>query len=178
MDNISLYIEISLGFGLLVVMVFLYLKDTELNKKLRRFENTIENLNFDIYELKKRIEEQDEIINNKTKDVQNLVMSESEINKKIEVKVEKDIQKVMAPLVESLSDFDETLKSMQDSVDKKMSNLNDQVRGVAAIPANATTIDSSKVWELHDSGLSSDEIAKKLRTAKGEVEFILSLPKI
>jgi transcriptional regulator len=178
MDNISLYIEISLGFGLLVVMVFLYLKDNELNKKLRRFENTIENLNFDIYELKKKMEEQDEFIKKGIREAQSQTITEQEINKKIETKVEKDIQRVMAPLVESLSDFDTTLKSMQDSVDKKMSNLNDQVKGVAAIPSTATSIDSIKVIDLYKQGMSRDEIAKNLRTTKGEVDFILSMPNL
>jgi DNA-binding NarL/FixJ family response regulator len=175
MDNISLYIEVSLGFGLLVVMVFLYLKDTELNKKLRRFENTIENLNFDIYELKKRLEEKEEYIDNKLMESSTKIVSEADINKKIEYKVEKDIQKVMAPLVESLSDFDTTLKGMQESVDQKMSSLNDQVKGVASIPVNATTLDSARVVELYNEGMSSDDIAKNLRTTKGEVDFILNM---
>jgi transposase len=176
MDNISLYIEISLGFGLLVVMVFLYLKDTELNKKLRIFESTIENLNFDIYELKKRLEEQDEELKKGLREATTQTVTNEDINLKIETKVERDIQRFMAPLIESLSDFDVTLKSMQDSVDKKMSNLNDQVKGVASIPSNATNIDKLKVIDLYKQGMSSDEIAKTLRTSKGEVDFILSMP--
>jgi DNA-binding NarL/FixJ family response regulator len=64
---------------------------------------------------------------------------------------------------------------MQDSVDKKMSNLNDQVKGVASIPSNATTLDSNKVVDLYEQGLSNDDIAKNLRTTKGEVDFILNM---
>lgn len=173
-SDISLLTDVATGLILFVIIVFLFLKDSEVNKKLRKYEKSIEDLHYDIFKIKKEFQELQENVSNAID--ANKAVSKTDIERSIKSTVDMQINKLLEPIVESLNDFDSTLKTMQDSIDTKINRLNDQVKEVTAIPSSTGGIvDRNKVIELAKDGKDSEFIARELRTTKGEIDFILRM---
>jgi F0F1-type ATP synthase membrane subunit b/b' len=172
-EDISFLTDMGLGVILLVIIIFLFLKDSESNKKLRRYEKSIEDLHYEIFQLKKDLQEYKEssseaIANNKP-------VAKSIIDSSIKDTVDKEINKIVEPLIASLNDFDSSLNNMQESINGKINRLNDQVKEVTAIPSSGGSIDKNKVLDMAKDGKSSEFIARELRTTKGEIDFVLKM---
>jgi predicted RNase H-like nuclease (RuvC/YqgF family) len=172
-DDISFLTDIALGVILFIIIIFLFLKDGESNRKLKRYEKSIEDLHYEVFKLKKEFQE---LQDNTSKAIDNnKQVPKFEIDKSIKDTVDTEINKLLEPLITSLDDFDNTLQNMQSSIDTKINKLNDQVKEVTSIPSTSGSVDKNKVIEMAKNGKDSEFIAKELRTTKGEIEFILKM---
>jgi uncharacterized protein YoxC len=172
-EDISFLTDMALGVILLIIIIFLFLKDGESNRKLKRYEKSIEDLHYEIFQLKKELQEFKESSSQAIAD--NKPVDKIVIDRTIKDTVDKEINKIVEPLISSLNDFDATLNSMQESVDGKINRLNDQVKEVTAIPSSSGNVDKNKVLDMAKDGKNSEFIARELRTTKGEIDFILKM---
>ena len=58
-ENMILWIGGGIALVFILLIVYLYLKDYESARKARRYENSIEDLNKEIYRLQKKFKEQE-----------------------------------------------------------------------------------------------------------------------
>jgi F0F1-type ATP synthase membrane subunit b/b' len=172
-EDISFLTDMALGVILFIIIIFLFLKDSESNKKLKRYEKSIEDLHYEIFQLKKELQEFKEdsseaIANNKP-------VAKSEIVADIKENVDKEINKLLEPIISTMENLDQSLGSIDEKLTTKINRLNDQVKEVTAIPSSSGSVDKHKVLELARDGKDSEFIARELRTNKGEIDFILKM---
>jgi hypothetical protein len=87
-EDISFLTDMALGVILLIIIIFLFLKDGESNRKLKRYEKSIEDLHYEIFQLKKELQEFKESSSQAIAD--NKPVDDYEIYKKLIKFLEKD----------------------------------------------------------------------------------------
>lgn len=167
-DDIAVFGVLALGVAIFIIFVFLYIKDAENMKKLRRFERSIEELNQEVYKLNKKLKESESKPATPT------------INfDEVENALKKEIKKEMGIIQNSLSHAVQSLENaflhQKESVEDKISLIEEKMKDAMMLPPPTTAIDENRIISLFQGGWSVDSIAKELRLPKGEVEFILKL---
>lgn len=161
---------VSVGFiGICVVFLFLVayvsVREKEIEKKNSLFERSIEDLNHQVYRLKKQLKEQ-EIDTGYNQDVGSIVQKE----------VKKEIDRSSSNFLKAIEALEQTLLHHQEGSEEKIMELQERVRELGYFPTSTTTgADENKIISMFKAGWSVDSIAKELRTSKGEVEFTLKL---
>jgi len=148
----SLYLVMFIGLSLFVLFLFLYILRVEkaFEEKLSSFEMSIENINRDIFLLKKEIKNSDS--DEKVKQLENIVDSLVDDMRNLE----KKISKIITSIKSELSNLHSEIKKSK-IVDVGMINKNDE----------------EKIINLYKNGYSIEDISKTLRVPAGEVEFIV-----
>lgn len=169
------------GLGIVVVfallVIYLYLKESENNKRARRYERSIEDLNKEIYRLSKRIKEQENAIEYFKSGFKTKIYQDT----RLEMKnlLETNLGGQVAPLRSDM----ESLKAQWQGAKYALANLEyleskifaleDRIKELVYTPTSSTSIDEGRIVAMFKEGWSVDSIAKELRIGKGEVEFTL-----
>lgn len=187
-NNIELVIVICLVVILAVIILFMSMRDKEINRRLEIFEKTIEDINQQNYELKKMVKE---------KMFHNTLEDNQELNEMLQ----KEVQSKIQPLQKSLKEIEEITKSFQEKQKDEVLHVKEESVNFfedtfADISKETVTfskpafeeddneptaqIDDNfdyekKICELHKSGKSEKEIAELLNLKDSEVAFVLSL---
>ena len=148
----SLYLIMFVGLSFFVLFLFIYILRVEkaFESKMEAFEMTLENINRDIFLLKK------ELNNSSSLD-------------KIDT-----IEQILDSVVDKVRDLENKYSKLISSLKSEIRNLQSEIKK-SKLPDIATLSKSEedKIISLYKRGYSIEEISKELRVPIGEVEFIV-----
>jgi len=153
----------AVGFIILILIFYMYAKDSEASKKFFLYEKSIEDLNKKIYDLEKKLDSKKS--DNYTKE---------EIKEYIDEVVEENLQKITAFVLTAKKEQDAKIEDIRDEVLNKLQNFDEKVKNFNSLP-DAYQSNEKKIINLYHKGLSVSEIARNLRLGIGEVELVLKI---
>lgn len=147
-------------FILMIIIVLLYitLKEKESAKKIMRLEASIEDVHKEIYKIQKWIVDSDK----RTQDV----------------KPNAETFKAMADLKADILSLQHGLQSDRDYFEDKILVLEERLRSLGHFNAPSQQRNEKQILDLFKNGYTIDAISKELRISKSEVEFVLKLSEL
>lgn len=158
------YVLLGMLGVILYLIYFIYSKDALWGKNIHSVTSGIEDINREMYHLKKNITKIQESI-----DKNQRAMSDKEIYEEIQRNVEDTVQPLCL-------DF----KQLQDNImaiDSRISWVENGVKQLS-IPTSVNGNDDEKILLLYKQGISLQSISKELNISQPEVEFVLKINKL
>ncbi|SFV75484.1 Putative periplasmic protein [hydrothermal vent metagenome] len=162
-------IIIFLAALVLYILYFVYTRDNYYNKDMKFLIKTIEEIQKEIFYLKKDLKE--DKFTKQIKD--NNRMSDEEIYQEIE----RNIYDMMQPYAIALEQIEANIDALKEQVDTRLTSMENGMKQFS-IPSSIHAKNDSKVIALYQQGIDIDTIAKELHISNAEIEFILKLNKI
>ncbi len=147
---------------------YLFSKDAEYHKNIRSIATVVEELNRELFYLKKNLME-----TQKSLEQHSQRMSDDEIYQEIERSVYDFVQ----PLSMGLKQMQANIDAIDSQIESRVSSLESGVKQIS-IPSSVHGNDDEKILSLFKQGVSLDTISKELHISKPEVEFVLKINKI
>jgi len=174
LENLNLsfsleYIVIIMAMIILYLLYYVYTKDAKYTKNIRSIASVVENVNREIYYLKKKLEQTQLSIKNPS--LQR--MSDEEIYQEIE----RTVYDMQQPLALALKQMQNNIESIELEIDLRISQLESGVKQFS-IPSSLHGNDDDKIISLYKQGVDIDVIAKELHLSQPEVEFVLKINQI
>jgi len=167
--NETLLIVAILAGVMLIVVIYMAIKDRETSRKLAMMESGIDGENQEIFELSKTIEKLEKKV---TRELEEFT------RQTIELEVdERVVDEKLQPLALQVERLQEQIDRIHTELQERVERLDCKVRQVT-FAAEHTAPDEQKILQLHAQGLDSASIAKQLHLGKGEVELVLKFSKI
>ena len=162
------YLVVAMGAMILYLIYYVFAKDAEYNKNIRSVATVAEELNREIFYLKKKLDEtQLSIKKNSSR------MSDEDIYQE----VERTVYDMVKPISQSLKRLEEGIQRIDEHVEARISSLESGVKQIS-IPASVHGNDDEKINSLYKQGITLETISKELHISKAEVEFVLKINKI
>jgi uncharacterized protein YoxC len=162
------YIVAAMAAIILYLIFYVFTKDSEYHKNIHSVASVVEELNRDLYYLKKKLGESE-----KTKQASLTHMSDEEIYQE----VERTVYDMVQPLSLGLKKMQENLQAIDSQINARLSSIETGVKQIS-IPSSVHGNDDEKIISLFKQGISLDTISKELHISKPEVEFVLKINKI
>lgn len=162
------YIVVAMAGLILYLLYYVYSKDQDYNKNIHSVATVVEELNREIYYLKKNMTETQKSIQKNTRG-----MSDEEIYQEIE----RSVYDMVQPLSIGLKQMHENITTIDTQVDSRVSILENGVKQFS-IPTSIHGNDDEKIISLFKQGVTLETISKELHISKPEVEFVLKINKI
>ncbi|MCW8837331.1 MAG: hypothetical protein OQJ77_04440 [Thiovulaceae bacterium] len=162
------YIIVVMAGIILYLLYYVYAKDATYNRNIHSIASVVEELNREIFYLKKNTKE----IEVKTK-INSKHMSDEEIYQEIE----RSVYDLVHPLSQALKQMQDSVEMIEAQVDTRVSNLESGVKQIS-IPGSIHANDDVKVISLYKQGVDIETISKELHISKAEVEFVLKINEI
>ena len=159
-----------IGFGvvLLIIVLYIYIKDAENSKHISSLAEAIEQLQQEMHKSRKNFE---------TRLQQRL----EEEAKKYEERLNRELNSQLKELTEPISYMIEELQNRYDhskaEIETRLANAEDGLKNLT-MPMSSNLVDDHKIVSMFQQGISTENIAKELRISKHEVEFALKLAKL
>jgi type II secretory pathway component PulJ len=164
----SEYLVVAMGAMILYLIYYVLSKDAQYSKNIRSVATVAEELNREIFYLKKKLDEtQLSIKSNSSR------MSDEEIY----LEVERTVYDMVKPISLSLKRLEEGIQRIDEHVEARISSLESGVKQIS-IPASVHGNDDEKIISLYKQGITLETISKELHISKAEVEFVLKINKI
>jgi len=163
------YIIVGMAILILYLLYYVYMKDSLYSKNIRSVASVVEDLNKEIYYLKKKLDQTQKNIQSKASSR----MSDDEIYQEIE----RSVYDMVHPLSVSLQQVQENLEAIDLQLESRISSIESGVKQIA-VPSSVQGNDDEKIISLFKQGVSLDTISKELHLSKAEVEFVLKINKI
>ena len=144
---------LNLGLIILfaVIFVFFYIKDSESQGRLLRYEKSLDDLHKELYKLQK-------------------------ILKNIEQETPQDVEKrLRSEFRETIDNIYAIIEKDREYVDNKLAIIENKMKEPFHFGNN---IDDKRIIAMFRDGWSTESIAKELMLSKSEVEFTLKLAQI
>ena len=146
--NEMLIINVGIIVLFVLIFIFFYVKDSENQRRLARFEHSLDELNKDLYKLQKALKSMQSI----------------------------DPQEIRMDFRKSIDDIYAIIEKDRDYVDNKLSVLEDRLKENSFYPNQSSgNIDDRRIIAMYKDGWSIENIARELMITKSEVEFTLKL---
>jgi hypothetical protein len=161
------YIVLALvaGFGYMIYHVLS--KDGQHERNIRSIATVVEELNREIFYLKKELTELQKNIQTEPR------MSDEEIYQEIE----RGVYDLMQPFVANIQELHQNINEIDAQIDARIGSLESGVKQIS-MPSYVHANDDAKIISLFQQGISLDVISKELNLSKPEVEFVLKINKI
>jgi len=164
------YLIAIMAFVILYLLYYVYSKDTTYTKNIRSVATVVEELNRELFYLKKKLDETQKTA--KTTSSQKR-MSDEEIYQEIE----RTVYDTVRPISQGLKQLQENLQIIDAQIDSRISSLESGVKQIS-IPTSVHGNDDEKIISLYKRGVSLESISRELHISKPEVEFVLKINKI
>lgn len=158
---------VSIGIVCLVAF-FNYTRNFDLNKRLRRFEKGMEDLNNEIFKIHKWI---------KDNELENQ-LSSTALNTKIKTESIDAVNNALVNVYRQIEILEAQVNKEGDYIEEKIVGIEEKIREFGYFPTSSTNIDEKRIIGMFRDGWSIDAIAKEMRLSKGEIEFTLKLADI
>ena len=171
LENIQFNIEyviVAMAGVVLYLLYYVYTKDSDYSRNIRSVASVVEDLNREIFYLKKQLKETESAIQKSPSR-----MSDDEIYQEIE----RSVYDMVQPLSMALKQIQTNIDSIEVEIESRMAQLENGVKQIS-IPSSIHGNDDEKIISLFKQGVSIDTIAKELHISKPEVEFVLKINKI
>ncbi|MDD3467640.1 MAG: hypothetical protein PHE67_10870 [Campylobacterales bacterium] len=147
-----------LSVAVFFLFVFVYVRESAINKKLKLYEKTFDLLNQNIHKLEKEV---------KSRAVQAV---ETQGSPDME-----EFSEVSKLIIEKFHELQKDNLEFKESLVERYLELENKMKPLTSVTPSSTGLDENKIVTLFSNGFSIEEIAKQLRIGTGEVEFVLKL---
>ena len=162
------YVIVVMAGVILYLLYYVYSKDSDYSRNIRSVASVVEDLNRELFYLKKQLKEtESSIAKTPTR------MNDDEIYQEIE----RSVYDMVQPLSLALKQIQNNISSIEVEIESRMSQLESGVKQIS-IPSSIHGNDDEKIISLYKQGISEDSISKELHISKPEVEFVLKINKI
>ena len=162
------YVVVAMAFVILYLLYYVFTKDSEFQGNIHSVASVVEELNREIFYLKKELKEtKNNIQTDSTR------MSDEDVY----AEVERTVYDMVKPLSMGLKRMEDALVAIEEQTDIRVSSLETGVKQIS-IPTSVHGNDDEKIISLFKQGISLDTISKELHISKAEVEFVLKINKI
>ena len=158
---------ISIGIVCLVAF-FNYTRNFEINKRIRRFEKGMEDINNEIFKIHKWI---------KDSELENQ-LSTTALHNKIKTESIDAVNNALVKVYRQIEILEAQVNKERDYIEEKIVSIEEKIREFGYFPSSNTNIDEKRIIGMFRDGWSIDAIAKEMRLSKGEIEFTLKLADI
>jgi len=162
------YVVVFMGAIILYLIYYVYSKDADYNKNIHSIANVVEELNREIFYLKKNISEAQKSIKENTKG-----MSDDEIYQEIE----RSVYDMVKPISLGLKQVQDNITAIDSKIEYRVASIESGVKQFS-MPSSMSSSDDEKIISLYKQGVSLETIAKELYISQAEVEFVLKINKI
>ena len=162
------YIVVSMAGIILYLLYYVFTKDSEYTKSIRSVASVVEELNRELYYLKKKLSETQKAIKENSQRMTDEVIYQE---------IERSVYDMVAPISQGLQQLQENINSLEAEIDTRVSHLESGVKQIS-IPSSVHGNDDEKIISLFKQSISLDTIAKELHLSKPEVEFVLKINKL
>ena len=168
-DKINIeYLVVVMAGMILYLIYYVFTRDVQYNKNIRSVATVAEELNREIFYLKKKLTDTQKSIKSSTSR-----MSDDEIYQE----VERTVYDMVKPLSIGLKRLEESVQTIDETINDRIASLESGVKQIS-IPTSVHGNDDEKIISLFKQGVSLDTISKELHIPKAEVEFVLKINKI
>lgn len=162
------YLVLAMAMLILYLLYYVFTKDAEYSKNIRSVASVVEDLNKELFYMKKKVKEtQKTIVENRSR------MSDTEIYQE----VERTVYDMIQPISIGLKRVQENVEAIDDQIESRISSLESGVKQIS-LPSSVHGNDDEKIISLFKQGVSLETISKELHLSKAEVEFVLKINKI
>ena len=161
----------GLAVVMLIVVLYMAVKDRETSRKMAMMEAGIDGLGREIFNIAKAVEKMKREVR------EEMVRRELELRQGGEEDLEHLVNRKLQPFVLQLQHLQEQVEAMRTELQERVEKLDGKVRQVTFATEHAAP-DEQKILQLHAQGMDAESIAKQLRLGKGEVELVLKFSKI
>ncbi|WP_456403574.1 DUF6115 domain-containing protein [Hydrogenimonas sp.] len=165
--NETLWIVAILAGVMLIIILYVAVRDRETSRKLAMMEAGIDGVNREVFKLSKAIERVEKRV---LQECRELMQDRGEAEP-----VEKIVHKKLRPFVLELEHLQERVEELR-QFQERLDRLDTKVRQVTFVNEHSAP-DEQKILQLHAQGMDTESIAKQLRLGKGEVELVLKFSK-
>lgn len=162
------YVVVGMAAMILYLLYYVFTKDSDYNKNIRSVATVVEELNRELYYVKKKLSDTQKSIKENSQR-----MNDEEIYEEIE----RSVYDMVQPLSLGLRQMQENINAIDEQIETRISSLESGVKQIS-IPSSIHGNDDEKIISLFKQGVSLDTISKELHISKPEVEFVLKINKI
>jgi predicted nucleic acid-binding Zn-ribbon protein len=162
------YVVIVMAGIILYLLYYVFSKDADYTKNIHSIASVVEDLNQELYYVKKRLSDTQESIKNTPQR-----MDDNEIYQEIE----RSVYDMIQPLTQGLQQLQENINAIDAQIDSRISSIESGVKQIN-IPSAIHANDDEKIITLFQQGISLETIARELHLSQPEVEFVLKINKI
>ena len=169
LSNFALeYVVVVMAGIILYLLYYVFTKNAMYNKNIRSVATVVEELNRELFYMKKRLSETQQSIKDNSQR-----MNDEEIYQEIE----RSVYDMVKPISVSLQQMQANINEIDAQIDSRISSLESGVKQIA-MPSSVQANDDEKIISLFKQGVSLETISKELHLSKAEVEFVLKINKI
>lgn len=139
------------------LFIFVYIRESAINKKLKLYEKTFDLINQNIHKLEKEIKSKQ-------------VVAKEGVDTNME-----EFSEVSRLIIEKFHELQKDNLEFKEGLVERYLDLENKMRPLTSVTPSSTGLDENKIVSLFSSGFGIDDIAKQLRIGTGEVEFVLKL---
>jgi len=162
------YVVLAMAMVILYLLYYVFTKDMNYTKNIRSVATVVEDLNREIFYLKKQLDKTQQNIKQNRQH-----MSDDEIYQEIE----RSVYDMVQPLSIAIKQMQNNIESIELEIDSRISQLESGVKQIS-IPSSLHGNDDEKIISLYQQGVDLEIIAKELHISQPEVEFVLKINKI
>jgi len=162
------YVVIVMAAIILYLLYYVFTKDAKYTKNIRSVASVVEDLNREIYYLKKKLDQTQLNIQSNSQR-----MNDDEIYQEIE----RSVYDMVQPLSMAIKQTQNNIDSIEVEIESRISQLESGVKQIS-IPSSIHANDDEKIISLFKQGVDIDTISKELHISQPEVEFVLKINKI
>ncbi len=162
------YIMIAMVGVILYLLYYVYTRDYDYTKNIHSIASVVEELNREIYYLKKNMTQTQSSIQKVTKG-----MNDEEIY----AEIERTVYDTIEPLSAGFRQLQENLELMSSEINSRVTSLENGVKQFS-IPTSINGNDDEKVIALYKQGITLETISKELNISQPEVDFVLKINKL
>jgi len=159
------YIILLMAGIILYLLYYVFTKDANYTKNIRSVASAAEELNREIFYLKKKLEETQKNISKNSQR-----MSDREIYEEIE----RSVYDMINPFSQGMKQLQENINYIEAELNSRVANLESGVKQIS-IPSSIHGNDDEKIISLFKQSVSVETISKELHISKPEVEFVLKI---
>ncbi len=162
------YVVVAMAAMILYLLYYVFTKDAEFHKNIHSVASVVEELNREIFYLKKDLKDTKGSVKNS-----NSRMSDEDVY----AEVERTVYDMVKPLSLGLKKLENTIQVIDGQIDARISTLENGVKQIS-IPSSVHGNDDEKIISLFQQGVTVETISKELHISKAEVEFVLKINQI
>jgi len=162
------YIIVVMAAIILYLLYYVYSKDSQYSKNIRSVASVVEELNRELFYLKKSLNETQGSIKENSQRMNDEAIYEE---------IERTVYDMVQPLSQGLKQLQENINAIDVEIGNRITQLESGVKQIS-IPTSVHGNDDEKILSLFKQGVSLETISKELHISQPEVEFVLKINKI
>jgi len=158
---------VALAVVMLIVIIYLAIKEKESARKMAMIETGIDMLNQELFKINKELESLEKRLKEEQKQG-----NEIDINL-----LNSFVDEKISPLMEQMENFEDRISFLSDNLAQNLEAIQTKIKQIT-MPSEHVSSYDKQVLQLYSEGMDPESIAKQLRIGKGEVDLILRFSKL